>query len=1811
MKPTSRRTLIWVLLATALFAVWSFRPGNAPETPRARLHAIPPALISTLARVPSAPAGAEAATPAIQNVTQRRADRAEAFEEFRAWQARYRTAAGRAGLEAEGIALAQARRAAMARWIESDPEFALAQAVGPDARRELPAAVLAELERWVEGRGGLEVLSQFGPAVKPGEQTTRVVRVNGEKFQAFVYGRRLGQTTKYDLPIRGVAVDGKLALHSSPVRQLEPGEVQQRGLDPQAIHINSGGEVAFAAHAQAVQAIETKLLQREAVRGPYPAGKMAAGRVPAGLPPGTAAFPPSPIWTIGGKRLLVIRVDFPDDPGGPFVAPSGATITTNMIGSVMTSVNQFIVDNSQNLTSIETSMVPVVLRLPRTKAAYASSPADLLRDEALAAAVAYDLANGNTGLSNPALYDFDTVVCSQIDGAAWQFEGQALVGAKGMWANGKFEFRVLARELGHNYGLQSANRLDAAGSDPLTGTPVELGDQYDVMGANTGGQPLHFNEWFKAYLGWINFYNALGNSTVRLFRHDHPSASGTRAITLGQQGDRAYWLGYRRQHATNSFLNNGLEIRWGMQPATVNTNTGLLEMGITNDMSSAGSVLINTTPAVADFSQHPLPLNQTFYDSNNFVSITPVAMGGTAPAEFMDVNIRYDPPKIITQPQPLSVTASIGDTLSLSVDAVGILLLHYQWRFNSNSIAGETNSYLSLLITSTNQSGYYSVRITNRGGSNDSVNVLLNVLPPPLSPVIVLHPAPVTVPLGSNATFSVFAVGAQPLFYQWLFNGDPIPDATNTTLSLLNVAYGRVGLYSVIVSNFLGTATSRTALLDVTSVRPVAHWRFDEPPGSPVAMDSAGQINGTLSAAGSVFVPGGRVGNAISLDASASGHANMGDNFRFIAGSFTFVSWIKTAPGENRQDLHFIGKHDDASVNGYLFHANRGQNFFGQPNKATIDWGNPTNGTAVAVTSTTDVNDGNWHQVVAVHQPGGFTKMYVDGSPMEAQVPSRPMVTSSAPFLIGGHVVAGDPTGFFQGLVDDTQLYNRALTDSEIDYLFQNPGLEITGAPIIITPPQSINVAVGATGSFTPTLIGSAPFTYQWRFNGTNLPGATNLSLVLLNVQTNQGGPYSLRVDNALGFAISSSALLTVAQTPFIVQHPASRVVLASSNALFTVAVAGTPPFSYQWRFNGADIPGASAPSLTVSNTVLASAGIYSVRVTNMFGSVLSSNATLTVNSRPIITVQPPSRVASLASPVTFGISVVGNSPFAYQWRFNSASIPGATNPTYSIGGVVNAHTGLYSVLITNSFGVTLSADASLSTIPMRLFSPWGVTGGGTGTDVGTGVAVDAGGNAFVTGYFTGAAAFGTNQLTNAGGRDGFVAKYSAAGQLLWVRRFGGPGFDTLNAVAADTGGNCYLVGTFEGNATLGPVTFTNTSPSAYSDMAIAKLDANGTVLWSRTLGVESVNDNAHTIALDAAGNVLVAGQSVLDTFAGSALNNLGRVLVAKYDNAGNPLWARKGGSYSGGTYDVAQGVGTDAAGNVYLTGTFLSPVATFGAVSLANRGGSDAFLQKFDASGTAQWVQHIGGPKDDRANGMALDAAGNAYLAGEFLESLQLPGTNLLAGGTNLNLFVARFGPAGVLNWARQAGGVFRGAATSVSLDSGSQILLAGYIAGTATFGTNSLTSIAGTFDTFLTRMDTNGNFAFVQQAGGSDPGGDIALSVASDGAGNALVTGYFNNFGAFGHASAVSAGSEDFFLVRYNAYTGNPAPSLSIRPIGTKFRLSWPVASPGYLPQLAPDLRAQSWSDAFEVLGVEASEFAMTNQFTSTNRFFRLRRP
>jgi hypothetical protein len=229
---------------------------------------------------------------------------------------------------------------------------------------------------------------------------------------------------------------------------------------------------------------------------------------------------------------------------------------------------------------------------------------------------------------------------------------------------------------------------------------------------------------------------------------------------------------------------------------------------------------------------------------------------------------------------------------------------------------------------------------------------------------------------------------------------------------------------------FASLCAATTARADV-----IAHYRFDETSGTTAA-PSIGSVNGTLQGSAS-FVTGGISGNAVSLSTTNDGVVSMGNNFRMLTGNFSISFWVKTNTVE--ADSVMLSKHSAGFTNGYLFPVGPtgGGGAAGKANFTVSE--NVANG----VTSTTTVNDNAWHNIVGVYTAGGTHSIYVDGAPAEETKGSAAVIDSVSAFYVGGVGTIGNPTvadGRYTGLFDDLQIYNQALTDSQVSFIFANPG---------------------------------------------------------------------------------------------------------------------------------------------------------------------------------------------------------------------------------------------------------------------------------------------------------------------------------------------------------------------------------------------------------------------------------------------------------------------------------------------------------------------------------------------------------------------------------------------------------------------------------------------------------------------------------------------------------------------------------------------------------------------------------------------------
>lgn len=246
-------------------------------------------------------------------------------------------------------------------------------------------------------------------------------------------------------------------------------------------------------------------------------------------------------------------------------------------------------------------------------------------------------------------------------------------------------------------------------------------------------------------------------------------------------------------------------------------------------------------------------------------------------------------------------------------------------------------------------------------------------------------------------------------------------------------------------------------------------------------------------------------------------------------------------------------------------------------------------------------------------------------------------------------------------------------------------------APTISAHPADQTTAVGFLTFLGVTASGAQPLSYQWYKNGVAVAGATSMFLTIGSSQPSDAGTYTVVVSNSSGSVTSSAAVVRVGDAPnFLVQPQAQSAVVGSSVSLM-VTVAGTAPFTYQWKHNGTLIPGATNSTLLLANVQPADAGSYEVTVANSGGSATSNAVQLTVNSpAPPAVSQSPSAGGSATFTSTAGSGAV------LQWQKNGTAISGATNSTLTLGNIQPADAGIYTAAVTTNGNTTINQIAVL-----------------------------------------------------------------------------------------------------------------------------------------------------------------------------------------------------------------------------------------------------------------------------------------------------------------------------------------------------------------------------------------------------------------------------------------------------------------------------------------------------------------------------------
>jgi uncharacterized protein (TIGR03437 family) len=435
---------------------------------------------------------------------------------------------------------------------------------------------------------------------------------------------------------------------------------------------------------------------------------------------------------------------------------------------------------------------------------------------------------------------------------------------------------------------------------------------------------------------------------------------------------------------------------------------------------------------------------------------------------------------------------------------------------------------------------------------------------------------------------------------------------------------------------------------------------------------------------------------------------------------------------------------------------------------------------------------------------------------------------------------------------------------------------------------------------------------------------------------------------------------------------------------------------------------------------------------------------------------------------------------------------------------------------------------------------------GGDGADIIHAMAVDASNNVYLTGetlssnFPVTAGAFQKKHAGQPGtftglmapiavAPDAFVVKLNPAGQIVYATYLGGAGADAGLGIAVDSAGSAYVVGST--NSQNFPVTAgaVQTRLAGSSDVFVAKLSPDGSSLVYATYLGGMGFDTASAIAVDSANNVYLGGAAAADfpTTPGAYRAQGAGAFAAKLNPTGTALvYSTFLGDNGSG---VASGVAIDSAGDAYAAGTTYSSnfPATPGAIrSVTGTNNSAAFLVKLNPTGAgAVYASILGGRGDSSVAAVAVDAQGNAYLAGS-TDAADFPAG---AGAGNADAFVVKVNPAGsALVYGTLLGGSGADRASGLAIDSAGDALVSGSTASTdfpvtadalpkrfagspclltagTPFGYPPLVTLCG--DAFAAKLDAAGSVAYSTYLSGSDA--DSAAAVAFGAGGGMWVAG------------------------------------------------------------------------------------------------------
>ncbi len=455
----------------------------------------------------------------------------------------------------------------------------------------------------------------------------------------------------------------------------------------------------------------------------------------------------------------------------------------------------------------------------------------------------------------------------------------------------------------------------------------------------------------------------------------------------------------------------------------------------------------------------------------------------------------------------------------------------------------------------------------------------------------------------------------------------------------------------------------------------------------------------------------------------------------------------------------------------------------------------------------------------------------------------------------------------------------------------------------------------------------------------------------------------------------------------------------------------------------------------------------------------------------------------------------------------------------------------------------------------------WAKAIGGIANDYINNLALSNTGEVLITGKFLSTADFDPSVATatiaaGSSNSDAFLARYDQNGNYIWAINFNGvfSGLTEAWGCCFDASTNAFTTGDLIGTADFDPSASTKYMSDILGNLFLGKYDVNGNYLWANTVqetfgGVDAVL----SVKTDVSGNSYATGYFMglpdMDpspaTYTLASTGYTNDIFISKYDNSGNLVWAKSIGGYDN---DRANAITTDAAGNVYLAGTYNATVdfdpssSTFTLSSIS--GTQDVFFAKYDMNGNFVWAKSIGGNNFDFVNDIAIDPSTNdIVITGYFTGSPDFDpsaGTYYLTPVGTPDAYFAKYDNNGNLIWANLIGGINNDQGIAVTIQGGN-IILTGLFGSTCDFDPSSATSnitAVGFLDCFVAKYNAAGNYLWAKGIG--SPLSESGNAVIADLSGNIYVTGHYNSGCDFDPSASTytlpSNGVEDIFLEKFD---------------------------------------------------------------------------